>query len=119
MACVLFVLCWGILLTQYLEDEKQKGEVNDNSSYFAERRQIMSKVLLQLVYALVAAMKAMLTPEVVKGVIDRAFDYVEDKVAASETKIDDYTILPLLQGLRTALSIPDNDKPVADAETTE
>ena len=70
---------------------------------------IMSNLLLLLVKALVEAMKSLLTPEKVKGVIDKAFDAVENKVKDSSTQWDDAIVLPILSGLRSALNIPDND----------
>lgn len=69
----------------------------------------MSNLLLQLVRSLVAAMAAMLSPEQVKSVLDRAFDVVEDKVRDTSTSWDDVVVLPMLKALRSALDIPDND----------
>jgi len=69
----------------------------------------MSKLLMAILVALVAAMKEILSPENVKNTIDKAFDYVEDKVIASETKWDDALVLPTLKALREALNVPDND----------
>jgi len=69
-----------------------------------------SQILLQLIKALVAAMTAMLSPEQVKDLIDRAFDAIEDKVAASGSEWDDMLVLPMLTALRTALNVPDNDE---------
>jgi len=43
----------------------------------------MSNLLLMLVKSLVAAMVAMLSPEQVKAVLDKAFDDVEVKVKVS------------------------------------
>ena len=65
----------------------------------------MSSVLLQLLKAVVAAMVATMTPETVKGVIDKAFDIVEEKVKDTSTHWDDAVILPMLAGLRKALDI--------------
>jgi len=69
----------------------------------------MSNLLLQLVKALVAAMAAMLSPEKVRAVLDKAFDAVEEKVKDSSTSWDDVVVLPMLSALRSALDIPDND----------
>lgn len=69
----------------------------------------MSNLLLQLVKSLVAAMAAMLSPEKVKAVVDKAFDAVEDKVKDSSTHWDDVIVLPMIKALRSALDIPDND----------
>jgi hypothetical protein len=73
----------------------------------------MSELLLQLVKSLVAAMAALLTPEQVKSIIDRAFDAVEDKVTNSSTRWDDTIVLPIVRALRVALSVPDDDDQAA------
>ncbi len=73
----------------------------------------MSELLLQLVKSLVAAMAALLTPEQVKSIIDRAFDAVEDKVTNSSTRWDDTIVLPIVMALRVALSVPDDDDQAA------
>jgi hypothetical protein len=41
--------------------------------------------------------------------IDSALDYVEDSVAASESKLDDAVVLPLCSLVRKVLNVPDND----------
>lgn len=41
--------------------------------------------------------------------IDAGLDYIEDKVIASENKIDDTVILPACNLVRTVLRVPDND----------
>lgn len=69
----------------------------------------MSELFLQIIKMLVASLKAMLTPDQVKKVLDKAFDAVEEKVADSETQWDDVIVLPLLKALRDALDVPDND----------
>lgn len=69
----------------------------------------MSNLLLQLVKSLVAAMTTLLSAEQVKGILDRAFDAVEEKVKDSSTHWDDVIVLPMITALRTALDIPDND----------
>ncbi len=68
----------------------------------------MSNVLLQLLKAVVAAMVAVMTPEAVKEVLDRAFDAVEKKVADTSTQWDDKLVLPILVALRKALDVPDD-----------
>lgn len=69
----------------------------------------MSNLFIQLIKSLVAAVTEMLNPEQVKAVIDKAFDYVEDRVADSSTQWDDVIVLPILRALRNALNVPDND----------
>jgi len=41
--------------------------------------------------------------------LDAGLDYIEDKVIASENKIDDTLILPACSLVRTVLRVPDND----------
>ena len=38
----------------------------------------------------------------------RLFDFIEQVVKDSETKIDDATVLPVVKALRSALDIPDS-----------
>lgn len=49
-----------------------------------------------------------LDPESVKDIIDGILDKLEDKVQASENKIDDATVLPLIKLLRSVASIEDS-----------
>lgn len=49
-----------------------------------------------------------LDPESVKDIIDGILDKLEDKVEASENKIDDATVLPLIKLLRSVASIEDS-----------
>lgn len=79
----------------------------------------MSKLFLQLIKSLVAAMTAIATPAQVKEVLDNAFDAVEEKVIASSTQWDDVIVLPMLKALRAALDIPDNDQPEAETNAEE
>lgn len=69
----------------------------------------MTNLLLQLIRSLVAAMAAMLTPQQVRSILDKAFDAVEDKVKDSSTQWDDVIVLPIINALRSALNVPDND----------
>ena len=50
-----------------------------------------------------------LTEEVIKGAIDKMFDYIEEKVAESGTELDDKYVLPIINAIRGALDIPDED----------
>ena len=69
----------------------------------------MSSLLLQLVKMIVASMVAILTPEQVKSILDRAFDAIEEKVKDTATQWDDAIVLPMINALRKALDVPDND----------
>ncbi|HDY66671.1 MAG TPA: hypothetical protein ENH85_02645 [Candidatus Scalindua sp.] len=70
----------------------------------------MSNLLIQLVKSFVAAMSSLLNPEQVKQILDKAFDAVEEKVKDSSTQWDDIIVLPILQALRKALGVPDDDQ---------
>ena len=50
-----------------------------------------------------------LDAEDVKVWADRGLDLIEDKVAESATKYDDKIVLPLINLMREAFDIPDND----------
>lgn len=69
----------------------------------------MSNLLIQLIKSLVAAMAAVLTPEKVKAILDKAFDAIEEKVKDTSTQWDDMIVLPMIKALRSALDVPDND----------
>lgn len=49
-----------------------------------------------------------LDPESVKDIIDSILDKLENKVEASENKIDDATVLPIIKLLRSVASIEDS-----------
>lgn len=50
----------------------------------------------------------LLTPDLLKRVIDDALDSVEQAVADSDNTFDDLTVLPLIATIRTALDIADD-----------
>jgi len=62
----------------------------------------MKAKLLGLLIELV--LKA-ISPESVKEGVAKALDWIEEKVEDSETKIDDITVLPLVQLIREAFDI--------------
>lgn len=67
---------------------------------------IVLKVLMPII---IGMMEDLLTPKNLQKYGDKLFDFIEDAVADSETKIDDLTVLPVIQLLRQTLNIPDND----------
>ena len=82
----------------------------------------MSKLFLTIIQAIVAAMYAILTPEMVKNVLDKAFDAAEIKIKASSTAMDDLLILPILATLRTAFNVPQDvpiETPTAETPVAE
>ena len=62
-----------------------------------------------LIQQLVTVLLSMLTPDMLKKAVDSLLDIAEDAVAKSETTIDDKVVLPLIQTVRVAFDIPDND----------
>lgn len=63
-------------------------------------QELMIKTLISI------AMK-MLTEENIKELADKVIDFVEEKVEASENKIDDAMVLPILKQVRSAFDIED------------
>lgn len=59
---------------------------------------------------LVNALLATLSPTALKNIVDSLLDMAEDAIKASETQLDDAAILPLIQAIRAAFDIPDNDE---------
>lgn len=70
----------------------------------------MVKILLIVAQILVKQIIKRLTPELARTVCDKFLDFIEDIVKKSDNTIDDQTILPLCEGVRTAYKIPDNDE---------
>ena len=69
----------------------------------------MSNIHLWFVQQLIGALLVKLdTPTVKKGV-DSLLDIIEDAVADSPNEYDDLIVLPLVNQLRIALDVPDND----------
>lgn len=63
------------------------------------------KILMLIIQAILSV----LTPDLIKKFADMVLDFVENQIAASETDVDDKIVLPLLNLLREALNIPDDD----------
>ena len=66
----------------------------------------MLEALIQSFWSVVLSMYG---EEEVKEIIDAAIDKVEDKIEASENKIDDWMLMPPIKALREYFDIPDND----------
>ena len=62
-----------------------------------------------LINSFVQTLLLMLDNATVKRALDAMLDVIEDAVESSETKTDDAIIIPLMQRIREALEIPDND----------
>lgn len=64
---------------------------------------------METVGQIVSLIINLLPKETGKEFLDNAFDWVEDKIAASENKIDDAVIQPLINKAREILDVPDGD----------
>jgi len=62
-----------------------------------------------LITQLVSVLMHLVTPDVLKTVVDQLLDAVETAVEQSETKVDDAIVLGLCNTVRRAFDIPDND----------
>ena len=69
----------------------------------------MKTLLIKALGELITYALGFLTVDKIREFADLVLDKVEDWVADSETDLDDKTILPLIDKVRVALNIPDND----------
>lgn len=70
----------------------------------------MGNFILELALPiLMNVVKELLSPENIQKYGDKLFDFIEDAVKASETTLDDRTVLPIVTAIRVGLNIPDND----------
>ena len=51
----------------------------------------------------------LLSPNLLKDLVDKILDFIEEKVEDTETEIDDKLVLPLVAMAREAFNIPDED----------
>ena len=65
---------------------------------------------------MVTAILSLLDDQTVKEFIDAGFDRIEDLVKASDNKIDDAVVLPMMAKIRQIIGVPDNDEPVGQEE---
>lgn len=71
-----------------------------------------------LITMLIKSLLALVTPELLKTMVDAMLDVVEDYVENSPNKVDD-AILPVVKMIRMTFDIPDNDAPKAAARQDE
>ena len=74
-------------------------------------KSIKSGLIVNVLEKLIPLILSALSPEDFKTAIDKALDWIEERAASSETKLDDAVVFPLTGMIRTALDIPDNDEP--------
>lgn len=63
-----------------------------------------------LLTQLIKTIMLILTPDLIQKLADTILDFVEDYVEGTKSSVDDALILPLCNLIRTAFSIPDDDK---------
>lgn len=61
---------------------------------------------------LTSLLKFLKNDEDIKIVVDALLDKVEERIAQSENKVDDFVIGQLISVIRASFNIPDNDGPV-------
>lgn len=64
---------------------------------------------MEIVKQVIGLILSLLSKEDAKELIDTLLDKVEDKIAATENKIDDAVVLPLINKVREILDVPDGD----------
>jgi len=70
----------------------------------------MKETLLKLALPMILGIvEEMITKENLQKYGDSLFDMIEDFVSASDSKVDDTVVLPLIKAARIALNIPDED----------
>ena len=65
---------------------------------------------MNILTQIITTILSLLPKDKFKEVVDALFDTLEDKIIASETKIDDAVFLPLITKARELLGVPDNDE---------
>ena len=81
------------------------GIIDSNTENYHEVKTTTGIMITNLLTTLFTVM----SPELVKGFIDKCLDSVEDMIQASETTMDDSLLLPVINMIRTTFDIPDND----------
>ncbi|HED38722.1 MAG TPA: hypothetical protein ENI76_10850 [Ignavibacteria bacterium] len=65
-------------------------------------------LIVRLLPMLLGQLLKLLTPDIMRYLVDKVLDSIEEAIKKSETKIDD-TFLPLISLMREAFNIPDNN----------
>jgi len=69
----------------------------------------MHAILMKLLPSIMGTLLELLPESVVQDGLDALFDTIEDRVAATDTEVDDLIVLPVIRRLRAALNVPDGD----------
>lgn len=64
-----------------------------------------------LITNLVQSLLTFLSPTALKSIADAVLDMAEDAIKDSENTIDDTVLNPIIEAVRAAFNIPDNDTP--------
>ena len=70
----------------------------------------MNEWIVRMLLPMIARMlDDLITVETIQKYGDQLFDFLEDAIADSGTKVDDMVVLPVIKKIRETLGIPDND----------
>jgi len=59
--------------------------------------------------SIINTLLALIPDDLIKSILDKVFDAIEDKVKDSANTWDDAIVLPLITKAREILNVPDND----------
>jgi len=70
----------------------------------------MNEWIIRMLLPMIAKMlNDLVTVETIQKYGDQLFDFLENAIADSATKVDDVVVLPIIKKIRETLGIPDND----------
>ena len=70
----------------------------------------MNEWIIRMLLPMIAKMlNDLVTVETIQKYGDQLFDFLENAIADSGTKVDDVVVLPIIKKIRETLGIPDND----------
>jgi len=70
----------------------------------------MNEWIIRMLLPMIAKMlNDLVTVETIQKYGDQLFDFLENAIADSATKVDDVVVLPVIKKIRETLGIPDND----------
>jgi hypothetical protein len=75
----------------------------------AENKKVEEEMKEKILTYCISLFMSMLSPDMLKGFMDNVLDFIEDKVAGTASDVDDRLVLPLVEMIRSAFDIPDND----------
>jgi len=70
----------------------------------------MNEWIIRMLLPMISKMlNDLVTVETIQKYGDQLFDFLENAIADSATKVDDVVVLPIIKKIRETLGIPDND----------